>query len=256
MSIDWITVAAQIANFLVLVWLLKRFLYRPILDGIDAREAEITERMQTAMRAKEKADAAETAFRDQLSALQFKQSEMTDTAREKAEQQRDALLAEAHDRLEQERISWEKYLSEEGQKYTGKLHRAGAGALLSLTRKALIDLADETLESRMAHQLTKQMKPMVSDLRRAAGHFTEAVVTSHTPLPTSVQDEMTMEVQAVFPKVSLRFEMDAEQAPGLVLRLGGAQLAWTVDSYIDGLNKLMEEQLAAGTDLKAQSYED
>ena len=36
MSIDWITVAAQIVNFLVLVWLLKRFLYRPILNGIDA----------------------------------------------------------------------------------------------------------------------------------------------------------------------------------------------------------------------------
>ena len=36
MSIDWITVAAQLINFLVLVWLLKRFLYRPILNGIDA----------------------------------------------------------------------------------------------------------------------------------------------------------------------------------------------------------------------------
>ncbi|HAB91660.1 MAG TPA: F0F1 ATP synthase subunit B, partial [Pseudomonas sp.] len=45
MSIDWITVLAQIANFLVLLWLLKRFLYRPILDGIDAREAEIARRM-------------------------------------------------------------------------------------------------------------------------------------------------------------------------------------------------------------------
>ena len=51
MSIDWITVAAQIANFLVLVWLLKRFLYRPILDGIDAREGEISHRMQEAVTA-------------------------------------------------------------------------------------------------------------------------------------------------------------------------------------------------------------
>ena len=48
MSIDWITVAAQIVNFLILVWLLKRFLYRPILDGIDAREREIAERMAEA----------------------------------------------------------------------------------------------------------------------------------------------------------------------------------------------------------------
>ena len=41
MLIDWFTVAAQVLNFLILVWLLKRFLYRPILDAIDAREKRI-----------------------------------------------------------------------------------------------------------------------------------------------------------------------------------------------------------------------
>jgi large-conductance mechanosensitive channel len=36
--IDWFTVVAQVINFLILVWLLKHFLYQPILDAIDARE--------------------------------------------------------------------------------------------------------------------------------------------------------------------------------------------------------------------------
>jgi F-type H+-transporting ATPase subunit b len=39
MLIDWFTVGAQVLNFLILVWLLKRFLYGPILDAIDARLA-------------------------------------------------------------------------------------------------------------------------------------------------------------------------------------------------------------------------
>src|ERR1035441_6695689 len=38
MLIDWFTVGAQALNFLVLVWLMKRFLYKPILDAIDERE--------------------------------------------------------------------------------------------------------------------------------------------------------------------------------------------------------------------------
>ena len=58
MSIDWVTVAAQAVNFLVLVWLLKRFLYRPILDGIDARERDIEARVTAAATAKAEADAA------------------------------------------------------------------------------------------------------------------------------------------------------------------------------------------------------
>ena len=41
MLIDWFTVGAQALNFLILVWLLKRFLYEPILRAIDAREKRI-----------------------------------------------------------------------------------------------------------------------------------------------------------------------------------------------------------------------
>ncbi|MEI8631780.1 hypothetical protein P4S72_06080 [Vibrio sp. PP-XX7] len=48
MLIDWFTVIAQVINFLILVWLLKRFLYRPILDAIDAREKRIADELADA----------------------------------------------------------------------------------------------------------------------------------------------------------------------------------------------------------------
>ena len=41
MLINWFTVLAQAINFLILVWLLKRFLYKPILHAIDEREKGI-----------------------------------------------------------------------------------------------------------------------------------------------------------------------------------------------------------------------
>jgi len=41
MLIDWFTVGAQALNFIILVWLLKRFLYKPILGAVDAREKRI-----------------------------------------------------------------------------------------------------------------------------------------------------------------------------------------------------------------------
>ncbi|MGA2191158.1 MAG: F0F1 ATP synthase subunit B, partial [Steroidobacteraceae bacterium] len=41
MLIDWFTVGAQALNFIILVWLLKRYLYKPILNAIDAREKRI-----------------------------------------------------------------------------------------------------------------------------------------------------------------------------------------------------------------------
>ncbi len=255
MSIDWITVAAQIVNFLVLVWLLKRFLYRPILDGIDARETEITNRMQEAARAEEKAQTVESDYHEKVQALHVAQSDMTETIRKKAEDRRDALLAEAHQKMDREHKAWQAHLDDEARKYTARMHRAGAGALLELTRKALSDLADETLEGRMAHHVAKQIAPMATDLRRAAGEPANAVVSSHDPLPSSAQDDLAAAMKVVFPQIALQFETDEDQAPGLVLRMGGAQLAWTIDTYIDGLDALMEEQLAIATDPKVPVHE-
>ena len=48
MLIDWFTVAAQALNFLVLVWLLKRFLYQPVLDAISTREQRIAKQLADA----------------------------------------------------------------------------------------------------------------------------------------------------------------------------------------------------------------
>ena len=48
MPIDWFTVVAQAINFLILVWLLKRFLYKPILHAIDEREKGIAAQLAEA----------------------------------------------------------------------------------------------------------------------------------------------------------------------------------------------------------------
>jgi len=250
MSIDWITVVAQLANFLVLVWLLKRFLYRPILDGIDAREAEIAERMQVAVRAKEAAAASEADYRNQLSSLQSQQAAVVDAAHRQAEQDRDALLAQAHERIEHERTAWQAHLDEEARNFTAKMHRAGGHALLELTRKALTDLADETLEARVAAHLARQIGPMGTDLRAAAGETVTAVVTSREDLPDSVQAELTDELNQVFTGIEVRFKTDDQQAPGLSMHLGGAHLEWTVDTYIDELDALIAEQISASSETR------
>lgn len=252
MSIDWITVAAQIANFLVLVWLLKRFLYRPILDGIDAREVEIAQRMQEAVTARAEAKETEEAYRDKVQALDVAQADMTETVRRQAEQQRDVVLADARARMDREQATWQAQLDDETRKYTAKIQGAGAGALLALTRKALRDLADETLEARMAHSLIQKIKPMVPDLARAAGPAGTAVVTSHADLPVAARNAVMSELQARFPDISVRFDTDAQQAPGLLLRMGGAQVGWTVDTYIDGLDEMIADQLGQGPDPKVQ----
>ncbi|GAH31154.1 unnamed protein product, partial [marine sediment metagenome] len=55
MLIDSFTVIAQIINFLILIYLLKRFLFNRIIKIMDDREMQITGQMQDAETAKEEA---------------------------------------------------------------------------------------------------------------------------------------------------------------------------------------------------------
>ena len=253
MSIDWITIAAQLINFLVLVWLLKRFLYRPILSGIDARETEIAERMLEASRAREKAEAAETRYNDLAATFRTNEATLIDNQRQKAEAERDTLIAEARARLEQERKDWEAHLAQEKSKYIAHLHRSGAALLVSLTGKALHDLADETLEERVVTHVARQLKPMAADLRKAANAGTPAVVTTRYVLPDAARVKLVANMKGLIPGQKLQFETDPAQPAGLVLRMGAVHVAWTVDSYIEELDTMLEERLVQDPIVKVDS---
>ena len=58
----WFTIVAQAINFLILVWLLKRFLYKPILHAIDEREKGIATQLAEAEAKKAEAQKSATTF--------------------------------------------------------------------------------------------------------------------------------------------------------------------------------------------------
>lgn len=235
MSVDWITVLAQIANFLVLLWLLKRFLYKPILDGIDAREKAIAQRMADAEKAQTDAKAAESEYVKQRAQLVSDQEALLEKALAATEEQRAELLADARTKLQQEQDDWRQHLEHERHVFNQRLEERGADALLQLTRKALHDLADERLEDAIVRNVAKQLQPMAKELAQAAAGSTEAQVTTREVLPEATQRVLQQEVQQLLPEVILSFSTNPQQAPGVIMQIGGAQVAWTTDSYIDEL---------------------
>ena len=70
MELDWVTVSAQVVNFLVLIGLLKRFLYGPIVDAMDRRERHIAERLDEAMAREREAEGEARRHRDALEKLE------------------------------------------------------------------------------------------------------------------------------------------------------------------------------------------
>ena len=92
MLIDWFTVAAQIFNFLILVALLKHFLYGRIINAMDRREARITSRLQDAEEKKKLAEEEAAEYNQKIQDFNVQREEMFYHVKEDAEAFRKDLL--------------------------------------------------------------------------------------------------------------------------------------------------------------------
>ena len=97
MLIDWFTVGAQLLNFIILVWLMKRFLYQPVLDAIAAREQKIAAELADAAATKAEAHRQQDEFRKKNQAFDEQRAELLRQARDAAKAERERLQLEARE---------------------------------------------------------------------------------------------------------------------------------------------------------------
>jgi len=114
MHLDWWTIGLQTINFGILVWLLHRFLYKPVLTMVDARKAEVGRRFDAAKKLEEKAKAQLATIEAEragiaaereaaLKAAAAQAQEMTKARRAQAERDAEALMASTRKTLALER---------------------------------------------------------------------------------------------------------------------------------------------------------
>jgi F-type H+-transporting ATPase subunit b len=154
MLIDWFTVGAQALNFLILVWLMKRFLYKPILNAIDAREKRIAKGTRGRRREKgrspkgaRRVPAQERGVRP-AARRALEQSDGRGEGRTPAAPRRSAEGADALSSKRQEAL--EKRRAEPESSHQPRTQQE----VFAIARKALTDLATTSLEERLGEVFT------------------------------------------------------------------------------------------------------
>jgi len=249
MRVDWITVAAQIVNFLVLAWLLRRFLYQPILQAMARREQRIADRLHEAARRQEEAEAEAQKLREKQAALARERDAVIAEARSHAEQERRTLEEEARAEADRKRREWLDQLDSQRETFLAELRQRSTAQFFALARRALADLADAPLEERIAAAFLRELealdKPHRDRISRAAARAGNAVtVRSRFELPPSTRRELTRAIHGLTgAEAQVAYSQDEALGAGIELAAGGQVVAWTLDRYLDGLAKAVAERL-------------
>ena len=113
MLIDWFTLIAQLVNFLILAWLLKRFLYHPIVTALDAREKKIASELQHATVVENEAKQSMSEWRQKNVEFEKQRMLLMQQATKAADDKKAELLIDARKEYDNLRARLEESLHHE-----------------------------------------------------------------------------------------------------------------------------------------------
>lgn len=253
MLIDWFTVGAQALNFLVLVWLLKRFLYKPVMGAIAAREEGIRKELADADAKKEQAKKDGDDFRTKNEEFDRERAGLLSKATDEAKVERQKLLDAA--RADADALSGKRRdaLAAESADLSRELGRTARKEVYSVARKALSELASASLEERMAAVFAQRLRALdgqaKDDFAKALKSTSEpALVRSAFDLDESGRDLVRKALNETFSAdVPVRFETSSDLLAGVEISTAGQKMAWSISEYLEVLEKDVQGLLEAKT---------
>lgn len=252
MLFDWFTVCAQLINFVILLWLMKHFLYQPILDAIDAREARIVRELSNAAAKQAEAESARNDFQSKNEQFdQQRQALMTQAANDAAAE-RQRLFDEARKAADTFRSMRLESLKSDGKRLNQVISRRAQQEVIAISRKVLADLASVSVEERVIAAFLNRVREMAGSAKE---DMTMAIQSSTQPVIVRSAFDVSPEQQTAIRSmidetfhavVSVRFETTPELISGIEFCTNGQKVAWSVSDYLvsleDSIGELLDHQ--------------
>lgn len=249
MLFDWFTMGAQVLNFVVLVWLMKHFLYQPILNAIDQREKLIAKELSEAAATKADAQKEHNQFLQKNQEHENKRTDLLAEATKAADTEKQRLMAEAKQALADWSLKRQASLMNEAKNFHQAVRQRTQEEIFSIARKTLTDLAGLKLEERMIevfiqklHEIPEKEKELlISDARKSKNLM--IVRSTFNPLePQRVLIEKS--VKELFGvETEIHFKLSPGLISGIVLIKNDSKIAWCIDDYLGSMQIAVEDLL-------------
>ena len=241
MLIDWFTVGAQALNFVILVWLMRRFLYRPILAAIDTRERRIAGELSDADAKRAEAQKERDEFQRKNQELDQQRVALLKKATDDASAERERLFGEARQATDAFSARRQEASTNDASNLDLAVQRRAQLEVFAIARKVLADLAATGLEERFVAVFVRRLHeldgPTRADLTKALATAADAaVIRSAFALPVEQRAALQKSLDETFAaSVHLGFEVVPELVGGIELVAGGHKVGWNIADYLTSL---------------------
>ena len=249
MLIDWFTVIAQIINFLVLVVLLKRFLFDKITKAMDEREKRIASALKDADNTREIAEEEGERYRRMNQELEDNRNRILAEVKDEALSIRQRLIDDARSEVEDVKTAWCESVEREKNSFLVELRGLIGKETVSVVRSALSDLANVELEQRIvdvfAEQFSNMSEEKILEIRNIFQTTTREIKVDTA---FDLSDDQKKAIEGLLQRhiakdLPVGFERSENNVCGIELRFQGYRIGWSIESYLKGFEKAISRTL-------------
>jgi len=230
LELSWSTFVLEIINFLVLVWILKRFLYKPVLAVIARRRAGIEKSMADAEALHADAEKLQEQYEDRLVVWDQERLQAREALDREIEAERERAMAELQIVLEEKQkmasMAEARRQADGMRKFEETALNQGARFATRLLEQATGPETEARLVEMVITELTKLPDEQIAALRNSYGKTPATVVAvSAFPIPGDQRQRLEQALATLIGSdMSLQFEQNSDLLAGLRITIG----AWVL----------------------------
>jgi F-type H+-transporting ATPase subunit b len=241
--IDWFTVVAQIVNFLILIFLLKYFLYDRVIEAMDRRNEKIRARLEQADQKEAEAAEEKESYLRKHREIEEKQKALLSEAKEKADVRRKELIAQAKEDVGALTRRWKDSVEKEKDAFLRDLRQMVGQKVYAVARRALKDLSGMGVEEQAVGVFLEKFQRMEQEERN---QLTAAIQSSDNHVAVRTGFEVSSKLRGqitrtIHEQLAKDIEVDYEKKPemifGIELKLRGQKIAWSLEGYLETLEE-------------------
>lgn len=253
MLVDWFTIGAQVVNFVVLVAILRYFLYGRIIRTVEARREDIKSRLEKAEQREAETKRAAAEQEERETEWEQERDKRLAGAKEEAEEKKKELVDEARREVEELRRRWHEALENDRSSFLQDLQKGIGKRAHDMARQTLLDIADEELERHVLRVFRNRLRDMDrerrSELRDAVEGSTSGVtIVSAFEILESDRNELGDDVRETLGRaLEIKFETAPDVICGIELLTDGHEVGFSIGSRMQKLEEWIDHAIGDET---------
>ena len=161
LGIDWALLIAQIVNFAILVGVLTFFVYRPILNVLDARREKIRKAMEDAKSIENQKKELEVHRAAELHRIDQECGAFMEKTKQQAEKMKQEILASARTEADAALAKGRKQLDDERSRVFADVQTVLSSMIIKMTEKIIEREFSKADQDRILHSLEKELPSLL-----------------------------------------------------------------------------------------------